>query len=108
MLHLSVVEMIERLRNLEFLGAVTIHKIGDKDPDDEVTKPAYVPQPSTPGAPKKCVPVAAFDPVTGELVKQYPSMYAAAKEGYRADKISRCLSGHAEKHGGYNWKVVSK
>lgn len=44
----------------------------------------------------------------GVLIKEYPSMQQAQREGYNQSSISRCCSGQYSHHKGYKWRYVDE
>ena len=55
----------------------------------------------------KKVPVEATD-ITGKVIKSYNSIAEAAKDGYNARTIHRCLIGRSEKHRDLYWRKARK
>ena len=41
---------------------------------------------------------------TGDIIYTYPSMRAAAKDGFKPNHIAECCKGEAKSHGGYMWR----
>lgn len=53
-------------------------------------------------------PVEKLDIVTGEVLQQYPSVQAAARDvGVRPNAISTCLSGVTKTSAGFKWRFVT-
>lgn len=51
------------------------------------------------------IEVDKLDITTGDVVCTYPSMRAAAKDGFKPNHIAECCRGEAKSHGGYVWRL---
>lgn len=49
-------------------------------------------------------PVEAIDPKTGEVLKEFPSMMEAERNGFSSSKISKCCCGKRRHHRGLIWR----
>lgn len=55
-------------------------------------------------AASQSMPVEAIDPNTGEVLKEFPSMMEAERNGFSASKISKCCCGKRRHHRGLIWR----
>lgn len=55
-------------------------------------------------ADSKSKPVVAVDPKTGAVVKEFPSMNEAERNGFDSGPISACCKGKALSHKGFVWR----
>lgn len=56
---------------------------------------------------KKSIPVAQYDK-NMNLIKIYPSINEAGREGFRAEEICKCCKGRNKTSGGYIWKYAEE
>lgn len=54
---------------------------------------------------KKSIPVAQYDKDMN-LIKVYPSMNEAGRNGFRTEEICKCCKGKSKTTGGYIWKYA--
>ncbi len=55
---------------------------------------------------KKCKVIEAYNLITGETVKTYPSTRAVKEDGYNQARVSLCINGKGNEHKGLGWRFV--